>query len=186
MKEEPNSDLFRRRELYDARCREVKKNIGSRRRTLASSSPINLGSDEFLLKYEQKEQETVTNQKHKIAETGTQGDQEKPISWIQHQKGARYLPIAQPGGARINKDSIKKNEHSKSEQRNDDLGITDTASQRSEALREARSTTKRYDDQQLMASVMTKTKEQVTRKGISPNNKLDWERYTQQCLRWAK
>jgi len=163
MREDPNSDLFRRRELYDARSREAIKNSGSRRRTLASPSPTSL---------EEKDQETVTNEQYKLAETGTQEVNENLfLGSITNRELGRLL-TTQPRGTKTTKDTTE-NKRSMLRPVNDDLGITDTARQRSEALGEAGSSTQRYNDQQLIASVMSKKKEQATRKGIIPKQNQD-------------
>ena len=166
-KEDSILDILRRRELQDIRGREVIKKGGSRRRTLASRSPTIVSSYENL--YQQgDENKTELSERQKHAELGAQGGQENLVLGSNHRKEQGYQPIAQPGGGKTNKDSIK-NKHSKSEQKNDDLGITSTAIQRSEALREAGARTRRYDDQQPIASVMSKTKEQANQKGYRPN-----------------
>ena len=167
-KEESILDILRRRELQD-RGREVRKKGDSRRRTLASRSPTTFGSYESLYQ-EGDEKETGPSERQKDAELGTQGGRENLVLGSNTRKEQGYQPVAHPGGAKTNKDSVK-NKHSKSE-KSDDLGITSTAIQRSEALREAGSTTRRYDDQQLTARVISKTKEQANQEGYRPNKNL--------------
>ena len=130
---------------------------------MASPSPTSL---------EEKDQETVTNEQHKLAETGTQEVNENLFLGSITNRELGRLPTTQPRGTKTTKDTTE-NKRSMLRPVNDDLGITDTARQRSEALGEAGSSTQRYNDQQLIASVMSKKKEQATRKGIIPKQNQD-------------
>ena len=51
----------------------------------------------------------------------------------------------------------------------DDLGMTQTANQRTEALGREGTHTRRYDDDLTLASVISKTKEQASQKRTSPS-----------------
>ncbi len=70
----------------------------------------------------------MLSERQKYAGLGTEGGRGNLVLGSNTQKEQGYQPIAQPGIAETNKDYIIKNKHSKSEQRNDDLGLTDTYS----------------------------------------------------------
>ena len=163
--ETKDSGLFRRRESEEARGREK---YGSRRRTLTNTSPNNISKEGDRLNSEKVGSKDQVSSKQCLK---VNDDQETNGSRVP--RGSNAMDRANQAKDKSKRTKpytrIEIENPSHNEFQTDDLGMTRTANQRTEALGRVETHTRRYEDNLTLASVMSKTKEQASQKRTSPN-----------------